>query len=103
MDHERFAALSRRIATAASRRDALRAAAAALGVGVFGRVAVDEATATGTEAICRLPQEQCSRNRQCCAHKCKNGICGCKKKGKPCVRDFGRVCCSGVCKRGKCK
>lgn len=104
MDHERFAALSRQVATASSRRTALRAAVVALGAGVLGRATAEQATAAPEEeAICRFPQEPCSKNRQCCAHKCRKGVCGCKKKGKPCVRNFGRSCCSGTCKRGKCK
>lgn len=104
MDHERFAALSRQVASASTRRGALRAAFAALGAGLLGRVGAGPAAAApGEEAICRFPQEPCSKDRQCCAHKCKGGVCGCKKKGKPCVRNFGRSCCSGTCRRGKCK
>lgn len=103
MDQERFAALSRKVASATTRRGALFAAVAALGAGVLGRTIADAEASPGEETICRFPHEPCSRNRQCCAHKCQKGVCGCKKKGKPCVRNFGRSCCSGTCRRGKCK
>jgi hypothetical protein len=99
VDQDRFAALTRQVA-AASRRSAVRAMVVALGAAVFGGRG---GAGTALAGICRFPNEPCSSKRQCCARKCEGGVCGCVAKGKSCLRSFGRTCCSGVCRRGKCR
>jgi hypothetical protein len=51
--------------------------------------------------FCRLPNDTCSDNSQCCARRCNAGVCGCLKRGK--YAFVGAVCCSGKRRKGKCK
>ncbi len=97
MDHERFAHLTRQLSSARSRRVAA-AAVAAWGIGLVRR-----ATPEAEAGFCRFPGQECSKNNQCCANKCKGGVCGCKPKGATCYQNFGLACCSKKCRRGKCK
>lgn len=47
---------------------------------------------------CRVFQESCSRNDDCCNKNCRHGLCAdidCKANGEPCADD--RFCCSFNC------
>lgn len=108
MDAQRFEELSRRVGTAQSRRDAVRAALAVLGATAFGAGAAKQAAAADAEGIpiyhCKVPGQLCRRGKNCCSGKCKQGVCTCAKKGKPCYEPMeGSLCCSGRCKNGHCK
>lgn len=74
------------------------AVALAAGVGLGFELDDDEALAG---KFCKPPGSPCGRDGQCCAHKCKNRICGCKRRGAKCFR-LGIVCCNKKCRRGKC-
>jgi hypothetical protein len=100
MNEQSFAALSRRVAAAASRRNMLGALAAGV-VTMVGRPAAAAQVADEAFGFCRLPQAKCSRADDCCAGKCKGGVCGCRKRGKNAI--VGAVCCSGKAKKGKCR
>jgi hypothetical protein len=103
MDERSFAALSKRVAQAPSRRATLRVLAAGLVTGLGGGVGREEA-AEAAFGYCHPPGVQCSRNKKCCSGKCKgDGTCACNKKGAPCINRVGIVCCSQKCKKGKCK
>ncbi|MCC6312870.1 MAG: hypothetical protein IT337_02565 [Thermomicrobiales bacterium] len=106
MDQDRFAALTRTLATAGSRRSAARIAAGLVAAALLGSIGIDIPTAEAaveSQALCRLPGAECRSRRQCCSHKCANGVCGCSPKGKTCFKNFGWTCCSKRCRRGKCR
>lgn len=97
MDQQRFDGLTRRFASVRSRR----AAAAAL----VGAVFAAGKTAEPAEAVihmCHLPGSVCNGDRQCCSRSCQDGACTCIPNGKNCYQ-LGIACCSGRCKKGKCK
>jgi hypothetical protein len=101
MDDHTFAALSRRVAAAPSRRAVL----AVVGLGLTHALRGQPVAAQVSDdafGFCRLPGAACGRNVQCCAGKCRgDGTCGCRKRGKPAIA--GPVCCSGKAKQGKCR
>jgi len=103
MDERSFAALSKRIAQAGTRRATLRVLGVGLAtslVGAFRR----EAGVEAAFGYCSPPGVQCSQDKKCCSGTCKgDGACGCNKKGAPCLNKVGFVCCSQKCKKGKCK
>lgn len=100
MDHERFAALTKALATG-SRRSAIRGATAAA---IGGLLALAGRGAPEAEAaFCRFPGQECGSARQCCANKCNNGVCGCKPRGATCYANFGLSCCSKKCRKGVCR
>ncbi|HEX5500955.1 MAG TPA: hypothetical protein VFX03_17085 [Thermomicrobiales bacterium] len=101
MEDDRFDDLTRAAAGGASRRRVL-AGAVALAAPAIGLVFEwdDEQALAGK--LCKPPGAPCGRDRQCCAHKCKNRVCGCKGAGANCFR-LGIVCCSKRCHRGKCR
>ena len=108
MDRSLFEEMSRRIGSAANRRDAFRltvaGVAASLGVGRFA----SHASAADTEGIpivhCKIPGQRCNGDKNCCSNKCNKGTCTCSKRGKRCFEPLrGALCCSGRCKNGKCK
>ncbi len=108
MDARRFEELSRKVGAAQTRRDAVRAAVAALGLTAFGIGAAERAEASEAEGIpiyhCKIPGWRCKKGKSCCSGKCKQGVCTCAAKGKPCYEPMeGSLCCSGRCKKGKCK
>jgi hypothetical protein len=97
MDQKRFDGLTRHMASVRSRRAAVTALAGA----VFARAAVAE-PADAAIRICHFPGVACTNGRQCCSRTCSDGVCGCIKKGGDCFQ-VGIACCSGRCRRGKCK
>ena len=102
MDAKGFERLSKQGAAAPDRRRMLGAFGLGLGALVLGRQVAD-ADSVEDEAFgfCRLPQQPCGDNTQCCSHKCRNGACTCIKRGK--YAFIGALCCSGKRKKGKCK
>jgi hypothetical protein len=102
MDERAFAELSKRVALAGTRRGTLRVLAAGLVTAMTGALASDE-SAEAAFGYCHPPQTPCSRNKKCCSGRCKGGVCGCNKRGAPCINKVGIVCCSQKCKKGKCK
>jgi hypothetical protein len=109
MDSSRFDELTKALATATSRRQALKAIGAALGGALgFSRIGV-------AFAKCHNPGHNCEENSTCCSHLCciaagqregvccasgqvcQNGACvtPCLPSGSPCQNDSD--CCSGTC------
>jgi hypothetical protein len=112
MDDRAFEELTRRVGKQRSRRGMLQAAAAGLSAPVLAGFGVQYAAAqaegedgVGEEAFgfCRVGGFPCGRNQQCCTDKCRNGVCACAKKGRPCINRVGVNCCSKKCRKGKCK
>jgi hypothetical protein len=116
MDAERFAELTKRLAAAPTRRGLLGIVGVGLlggGLSALGRHDPTSAQEVEAEFICRGANFPCSRNRQCCAGRCRptfipalgvtQKLCGCNKKGADCIKGIGRACCSGRCRKGKCK
>ena len=101
MDGTRFGTWTKHIAAAGSRRGI----AGVLGAGVLG-LALAARGATEVEAAfgyCSAPGTKCSKDKKCCAGRCKrNGTCGCKKNGAPCINHVGISCCAQKCTNGKC-
>lgn len=101
MDAHGFARLSKRIAQAPSRRHVLGVLGASVGAAVLGRPVVGQAVEDEVFGFCEVPGRPCQKNTKCCSGKCRDGICGCTKRGKYAISRF--VCCSGKRKKGKCK
>lgn len=101
MDEDRFDELTRAVGSHRSRRRVLATgvALAAAAVGLGFALEDDQALAG---KFCKPPGSPCGADRQCCAKKCKNRVCGCKPAGATCFQ-LGIVCCSGNCRRGKCR
>lgn len=101
MDAQGFERLSKQIAQAPSRRAML----GALGVGLTGVALGRQAAAADVTdeafGLCELPGKPCKDSTQCCSARCRDGVCGCTKKGKYAI--IGLICCSGKKKKGKCK
>ena len=107
MDPRRFEDLSRLVARAGSRREALKALAAGLvaGAGIgAGLAKAPEAEAGLPIVSCKIPGERCQGDKACCSGKCGKGVCKCLGKGSACWQPMeGALCCSGRCREGKCK
>jgi hypothetical protein len=108
MDDRAFEALTRRVGSARNRRGMLQAAAAGISAPILAGFGVQLAAArgeVGAEAFgfCRVGGFPCGRDQQCCTNRCKDGVCGCAKRGKPCINRVGANCCSKKCRNGKCK
>ena len=108
MDDRAFEDLTRRVGRARSRRGMLLAAAAGVSAPVLGAFGVQLAAAqdgVGAEAFgfCRAGGFPCGRDQPCCTRRCRDGVCGCAKRGKPCLNRVGVNCCSRACRKGKCK
>jgi hypothetical protein len=97
MDGESFAALSRRVAGARTRRQALGLVLGGAATALLGRAQPSEAAF----GFCKIPGASCQKRTECCAGKCKKGVCGCRKNGAN--ASVGVVCCSGHVRRGKCR
>jgi hypothetical protein len=84
MGIDRFDELSRELAAATSRRQALRLLAGALGTGVLSMLGAGPAQAAPR---CRRTGEKCDDDKRCCT-----GVC------------CGEVCCAAgqVCQSGRC-
>ncbi len=102
MDERSFAALSKRVAQAGTRRGTLRILALGVVAAVTGASSREEA-AEAAFGYCHPPGTQCSQDKKCCSGTCKGGVCGCNKKGAPCLNKVGIACCSQQCRKGKCK
>ena len=104
MDPRGFDALTRKLATGASRRTALRAiaggglASALALIGGRGAAAQDIGTAAD-EGTCRAPGDNCSGDVDCCSERCSSGRCLCRRRGAFCEVD--RACCSGRCRKAR--
>lgn len=102
MDAQGVERLSRQIAQAPSRRAVLGAVGAGLGAALLGRqVAAANDVSDEAFGLCRLPGKPCQQPEQCCAGRCKDGVCGCRKRGGQTL--ISAICCSGKRKKGKCK
>jgi hypothetical protein len=104
MGPRQFADVSRRVATATSRRAALAALAGGLVAAVLH--APPEAEAGGGVPIvhCKIPGQKCSKDTKCCSKHCNGGLCTCSQRGRPCWQPLeGALCCSGRCHEGKCQ
>ena len=95
MDGQRLETLSRRIAAAPSRRAVMGLLAGGL---LLGRAAPDAAAAEKAFGLCRIPGDTCGDDTQCCSGRCREGVCGCKKRGKRAI--IAALCCSGKKKKG---
>lgn len=103
MDAKRFAALSRQVGTAPSRRAALGVVATGLAGALLGQ-GPDEAAAGIPIVHCKIPGKKCRKNQKCCTGRCRKGRCMCARKGHACWAPLeGALCCSGKCQNGKCK
>lgn len=108
MDANRFAALSRLVGAAPTRRAALGVLAAGLtGALVVGH-GTEEAEAGIPIVNCKVPGKKCkgkkSGNQKCCTGRCRKGRCACARKGHPCWDPLeGALCCSGKCQGGRCQ
>ena len=108
MDDRAFEELTRRVGRERSRRGMLQAAAAGISAPVLGAFGLQYAAAqddVGAEAFgfCRAGGFPCGQDKQCCTSKCRDGLCTCAKRGKPCINRVGVNCCSRRCRKGKCK
>lgn len=102
MDAQGFERLSKQVAQAPTRRRMLGVVGAGLGAAVLGRQAVAAATVEDEAfGFCRIPGDTCGDSTQCCSRRCRDGVCGCIKRGR---RAFvAAICCSGKKRRGKCR
>ena len=92
MDQQAFHRLTTVIATATSRRAAMRAAVAIL-VGGAGL-----ATTTGASAAtCRKGRQTCSRNAQCCSGTCQTGRVIPTRDRNRCTCEAGTGLCGNTC------
>ncbi|MCA9861906.1 MAG: hypothetical protein KC442_21735 [Thermomicrobiales bacterium] len=102
MDAQGFERLSKQVAQAPNRRRMFGALGAGLGAAVLGRQMVDAESVEGELfGFCQVPGDTCRKKKDCCSHKCNDGVCGCLKRGK--YAFTGLICCSGKRKKGKCK
>jgi hypothetical protein len=103
MDPSRFEAIARRVAAAGTRRGALQALAGGLAAAVLLAWRGEEAEAGIPIAHCKPPGKSCNTNKKCCTGRCRQGHCGCAKRGRPCWAPLeGALCCSRKCNSGKC-
>lgn len=108
MDANRFAAISRQVGAAPTRRAALGALAAGLTGAVLAGPGTEVAEAGIPIANCKIPGKKCkgekNGNQKCCSGRCRGGRCMCSRKGRSCWSPLeGALCCSGRCQNGKCK
>ena len=108
MDANRFAALSRKVGAAPSRRAALGVLAAGLTGAVLLGQGTEEAEAGIPILNCKVPGKKCKGkkdgNQKCCSGRCRGGRCMCSRKGRGCWDPLeGALCCSGKCQNGKCQ
>ncbi|MFN8663190.1 MAG: hypothetical protein U0075_14980 [Thermomicrobiales bacterium] len=102
MDAQGFERLSKLVAQAPSRRQMLGALGAGLGATMLGRqVAAAGSVEDEAFGLCRLPGDTCGDSSQCCSRRCRDGVCGCFRRGK--YAFVGALCCSGKRKKGRCR
>ena len=108
MDPRAFDGLTRKLASSASRRTAVLAAAAGMFASALALLPfrADAQVTTAAEQICRETHDVCRRDGQCCSQRCRQGRCACRRPGGNCVFDgflVDRACCSRRCKQnGTC-
>jgi len=103
MDPRRFEDMSRRVATAANRRAAVKALAAGMAAPLLLGLRGEEAEAGLPIVHCKPPGKSCDTKKKCCSGRCKRHRCSCSKKGRPCWNPLeGALCCSQRCSQGKC-
>lgn len=107
MDAGRVSELSRRVAAAATRRQAVGVVATTVAAGMAGRAVPGAAAAVGPEGIpivnCKPALFKCQRDTNCCLRRCKRGVCQCGPRGHDCWQPLeGGGCCSGRCRKGRC-
>jgi hypothetical protein len=105
MEERDFAAMSKAVAQADTRRGMLRVLMAGVGTALVGWLPAFSATPVDAKGFgyCHLPGENCKDPQQCCSGRCLKGKCGCNPKGRPCINRVGLVCCSRQCRKGKCR
>ena len=108
MDANRFAALSRQVGDAPTRRAALGVLAAGLAGAVLLGKGAEEAEAGIPIVHCQIPGKRCkgkhNGNQKCCSGRCRQGRCMCSRKGRGCWSPLeGAMCCSGRCQNGICQ
>ena len=104
MDANRFAALSRKVGAAPTRRAALGVLAAGITGALLVGQGAEEAEAGIPIVNCKVPGKKCSKNQKCCTGRCRKNRCACGRKGHPCWDPLeGALCCSGRCQSGKCQ
>jgi hypothetical protein len=92
MKERMFDEVTKALATATSRRQALKAIGVALGgalgLGRMGMAFADQCKPLGTK---------CFKHQQCCSNFCQNGVCAspCTPNGGSCTQDSD--CCAGIC------
>ncbi len=94
MEPSRFDELTKALATATSRRHALKALAATVG-GLLSLGSIGTAFAN-----CKPNGIGCNTRTQCCSGQCQHGACCTSQEGATCSAD--RDCCSGNCSNGIC-
>jgi len=107
MDPSQFEDLSRRFARDLSRRGLTRATAGAATLFLGAAGLTRASSEVGEEGIavyhCKIPGQKCKKDVNCCSRTCRKKVCSCKKQGQPCaVAQEGGICCSKICKEGKC-
>lgn len=108
MDANRFAALSRQVGAAPTRRAAVGILAAGLTGALLVGQGAEEAEAGIPIVNCKVPGKQCKGkkggNQKCCTGRCRKNRCTCARKGHPCWDPLeGALCCSGKCQQGRCQ
>lgn len=110
MDGNDFAELTKRVAAADTRRGMVRTLVAGVATAAFGIKRAEPTLAEGVMAdafgFCTIAGFPCNERTRCCAGgvgNCRNGVCGCAKKGKSCINRAGVNCCSRRCRKGRCK
>ena len=90
MDQDRFENLTRALATATTRRQALKTLAGGAAGGLLALLGMGEASAAG----CQKTGKKCKAHKECCSGNCVNGVC-CAGLFQPCEHDAD--CCGGIC------
>ena len=80
MDGPRFDQITKTLAGAVSRRDALRATAC----GAFGATLVGLGLREAGAACAHL-EKRCRRNSDCCSKNCTDRRCGCRRGATTCA------------------
>lgn len=109
MEDRAFGALTRQVAAAKTRRNVLRRLGAGIAATVLHTTREAPVAAAGVMAdafgFCTVAGFPCKHKTRCCAGGvggCKDGVCGCARKGKSCLNRTGLNCCSRKCRKGKC-
>jgi hypothetical protein len=116
MDAKRFEDLSRWVAAAPTRREALKVLAAGLAAAALAVVRPQPGEAGSIIPGCRIPGQRCDEDSDCCAGFCPASVgrCGCLLTGDNCFFeldpiklpgvgfDIDALCCTAKCQNSKC-